>query len=220
VRGEDGERERRGHHRPEGEEHEAERRAERRAAQRGPRLRARQGGERGAGRGERRELGQRFVRVHQQPHRADGEQRRRGAGGAMQEPQRREHENAARQARRAVERQHAAQQLAEGERDPVVERRVLQPRLAGDARHHPVARQQHLVRDLDGDRVEALPRVVPRESREDERRRDEREHRGRGRQREAGDHVAILGPETKKAAAAALVIGRRSAPQAGFFVRV
>ena len=55
--------------------------------------------------------------------------------------------------------------LAEGEREPVVERRVEQPGLAGDARHEraspPVG---HVVHDAEADGVVRLPEVVPGEA--------------------------------------------------------
>jgi hypothetical protein len=135
------------------------------------------------------------VRVHHEADRADEEQRRRGPGGAVEQPQRGNNAQAARQPRRVVERHRPAEQLAEGEREPVIERRVLEPGLARDLRHHPVARAVHLVRDLDGDGIERLPGIVVRQPRKHEGERQERQHRGRGRQRETGNHVAILGPE-------------------------
>jgi hypothetical protein len=76
----------------------------------------------------------------------------------------------------------------------------LEPGLAGDARHHPVARDVHLVRDLDADRVEGLPEIVLDQARRDECQRDQHQHRGSGRQRKAGEHGRILGPKNKKAA--------------------
>jgi hypothetical protein len=62
----------------------------------------------------------------------------------------------------------------------VIERGIFQVGLAGDARHDPVAREVHLVRDLDGDDVEGAPGVVPDQARRDERQGDQGQYGMRG----------------------------------------
>ena len=72
--------------------------------------------------------------------------------------------------------------LAESERDPVVQRRIVQPEPAGDARHDQLAAVRHVVDDADADGVVRLPQIVAGEPGQDERQRDERKRRGRQRQ--------------------------------------
>jgi hypothetical protein len=138
------------------------------------------------------------VRVHDEAGRAQQQEQRRRAGAAplgddraalsrirrvrragrvarrqVDEPERREHRYAAGDAHGIVEAEQPAERLAECEREPVVERRIVQPGVAGDARHDPVPREVHLVRDLDGDDIEGAPGVVPDQARRDERQGDQ-----------------------------------------------
>jgi hypothetical protein len=160
----------------------------------------RQHRQRAGERGERRQLRHRLVRVHDEADAAEQEQRRARAGGRrallagapvarrhVQQPQRGEHEDAAREARGGVELEEALQHPAEGDAEPVVERRVGEPGERADARHDRVGRQRHLPDDADAERVVRLPGVVPGQPGHDERDREHRDHGGRGRQREPGN---------------------------------
>jgi hypothetical protein len=176
------------HHRPGGQEGDAEGCTEREAV---PDLLS--GGlnqecqARAAGR-KRGEVGHRLVRVHDQADRAHQQQRGARAGRAafalrggvprrqVQEPQGGHHQRPAGEARRVVETEQSAEGLGAGEGKPVVERGVLEPGLAGEARDQPVSRQVHLVRDFDRDDVEPAPRVVSDQSRRDERQGDQDEN--------------------------------------------
>src|SRR5205814_2116153 len=98
----------------------------------------RQHGERAAQRGEAGELRQRLVRVHDEADRADENQKRGCGGGAarlrgspvarrpVEQPARREQERAAREPRRGVELDEVLEELPEGERHPVIQRRIVQ----------------------------------------------------------------------------------------------
>ena len=81
-----------------------------------------------------------------------------------------------------MELDQPAEQLAEREREPVVERLIVEPHFAGDARHDDVAAHRHAVDDAQTDRVLRLPQVVARETGQDERGGECREDRGRRRQ--------------------------------------
>ena len=142
--------------------------------------------------------------MHQQPDAAEEDQQRTAGGGAprlaagpisrcgVKQGEGRGDESAARQARRGVEFDEVAEQLARsqshGEREPVIERLVVQPGHAGDARHDDVAADRHAVHDAQADRVLRLPQIVAREAGQDERRDDGRKGRGRRWERKPGQH--------------------------------
>ena len=200
MRSHHGQRQRKRRHRACREKRETEREAEDGARARGLARGERQRRERAAHGGERGELRQRLVRVHEEPDAAEEQQERTACGraaqlrlapvarGTVDEHERRADERAAREARGGVELDERAQQLAEGERDPVIEGLVVEPALAGDARHDEIAAQRHAVHDAEADRVLRLPEVVAGESRQDEHRRDDRECGSGRRQRDPGRH--------------------------------
>ncbi len=99
----------------------------------------------------------------------------------VQEPERGQHRQAAGEAHRVVETEQPAENLRKSEGEPVIEGRILQPGFACDARHHPVAREVHLLHDLDREDVKGAPRVVAEQARRDERQRDQEEYCVRGR---------------------------------------
>ena len=144
-----------------GEESQAERGAEQGAGRDRPRRCPRQHGERAAQRGEAGELRQRLVRVHDEADRADENQKRGCGGGAarlrgspvarrpVEQPARREQERAAREPRRGVELDEVLEELPEGERHPVIQRRIVQPDPRSDVRHEQIAPQGHVVHDAD-----------------------------------------------------------------------
>ena len=173
---------------------EAKRRAEQRARRQGLARGVRQRGEGAADRGERSELRQRLVRVHDEADRAQ-EQEHRGravhaaifiglcpvARREIDERERREHERAARKARGGVELHQPLQRQAEAEREPVVERWIEEPRHAGDARHQRRAARRHVVHDAKADGVVRLPEIVAGEAGKRERQRDQRQRARTGR---------------------------------------
>jgi hypothetical protein len=199
VAGEHRDAERGGREPERGESAEAEQGAEHDAGRHRAPDGVRQDGERAAQRGERGQLRQRLVGVHDEADRAEQQQRRPRAGGGaallaeapvarrdVQQPQRGEHEHAAREARPGVELEHRLREPGEGGGDPVVERRVAQPGEIGDARHDRIAGERHLPGNADAERVVRLPGIVPGEAREHERERNAGERSRRGRQLKPG----------------------------------
>ncbi len=70
----------------------------------------------------------------------------------------------------------------------MIQRLVVQPGRAGDARHDEVAAHRHAVHDAEADGVVRLPEIVAYEAGQEERRDDGREGRGRRWKREPGQH--------------------------------
>jgi len=73
----------------------------------------------------------------------------------------RRHHHTARQARPVVGGEDQCKKLGGQRRDPVVERSVLQVRLARQMRHYPSPVLEHLVHDADAGGVFGFPRIVP-----------------------------------------------------------
>jgi hypothetical protein len=187
-----------------GEQSCPERRAERNAGTQRVRGSARQRCKAGAQRGERGELGHGFMGVHHETDTAEQQEQRRCSSGvigvadpvsrrAEDQPERTEHKGAAREPRRRMEFDCELKQLAEHERHPVVQRRIVEPGPAAHSRHDELAAFGHVVHDAQADRVVRLPQIVASETRQRKGERHERERRGRQRQPECrnggtGDH--------------------------------
>ena len=162
-----------------------------------PARRVRQRGERAAQRGERGELGKRLVRMHDQPDRAEQHEHGRRAVHAaillracpvarreVDEPERGSIARA-REARGGMKLHDAPEQQAEAGGEPVVERRIEQPRRAGDAgnERRAAARPCRARCRARWRRASSTSRV--RRGRKRERQRDQRERGGRGGRGEA-----------------------------------
>ena len=102
-------------------------------------------------------------------------------GGQVDEPQRCHHQQAAGEAHRVVKTEQPAQGFGEKQREPVVERRILEPGFARDARRDPVAGEVHLLHHFDGEDVEGAPGVVPDQPGRDKRQREDDQYGVRGR---------------------------------------
>jgi hypothetical protein len=146
------------------------------------------------------------VRVHHEADRAQQHQHRRGGAAApfalrgpaarrrVEAPEGGEDEERGGEPRGGMELEQRAQRAAEGEGDPVEERRVVHPQQARDARHQQVAALGHGVHDAQAQRIVRLPEIVP-DAGQNEQDRDQRERR-RGQRQRQGRQPGRHAPKT------------------------